>query len=613
MDKDQNYLSENASPEPINFGDVLRTLLAARPAGSTLATKGAIVDVNGVSYNVRHNRIKHDGVLWMSHSDDPKKIKIIFLGKAYKLNGRRGIQKPLPQPQSAFELDGEIDAEKNVIISLDSRKGPLEVDAVLELLAKYSDSNNDIQSFKIQWDGDIATLLPISLLKSHYNQVRVGDDGMLVVNNFKAQKRAGKIPEENERETSTGIQKAVNISEGIVGEMDPEDIEISITDTAMQKYIRIVIEKTNGNSAHPLFREFYDWYVGLLLQIKKTREGLTHLLKVQKNEPLRVVVGAEYDAAFYDHDGALKQYRKTVQTHHHGNMGYPPARYNAFAPRTYTQVNPRSLSAETRHHVHFVNRDLLSMPQDSGYRSMAAAGVTELVDDMQKFSKINSPENILLSQIFGEKPEVASLRRAMVCLDSELPTKTMTGHIYTGAILKHLGRKLFAYRRQSDDALEKIDRAIFDFMSHVDFSKMISWPAVVNLIEKLKRLLSRESKDGNAQLEIQKLKQEIAKEIKLPGSQILDDNILERLISAASAYEECRFHVNIVFSMYVDYGNFEKARVGDDMIADLEEKMCSAAPYRAPDGNIYPTLTSYYLNPEVIEAEILRRYPELGL
>lgn len=605
--------------ESVNWPEFLDELWRKGKTAAGLSKKGVSMEICGEVFIVRHNRRDESAFLRLQSASDPQKKILVTLRSAYLLEDaedRYGKPEINSLVNVSSELHGRMVENADFVAKMDDGAGVDEVHETLQRLTQICDITTDIKRFRLNWDGDIMQLLPHSLLDQLYEMVRVSPEGALVLNNYKALSNDGHTVEQYERDSGIGIQKAINIREGIVTERDAEDVEVYITDERIRKHIQDVMKKTNMSPHHPLFQQLYDFYCSIVLQVKSTRDRLQHLLPVRPNEPLRVRIGTDKlkGRAYFETRATRRgkaRFLNLEEEHHHAYMTYPPNRYKEFDPQNPVNlaINPGSLRAETRHHIHYMNLDVLDQKLPGG---LQGSGIAEMVDDMQLFP----------TQYWSEKKHPSRDRllnsgvhwwSLMVLVDSG-HLSGVDGHIYTGHVLHSLAEK-FAKREKplTPGEFEIIDKAVFDFLSHVEVKEgsMESFCATMSRIRHLIRLNSPRTLIDNEMITLRRI-MNMSPKARIGKADMEKFNVL------ANRYEDYKRRLKFLVKKYYDRrsDNFLLDPLFVDCAGDridLAEFMTEHIPFRAPNGKNYPSPAAYYLNPNVLYEEIIRRFPQLAV
>jgi hypothetical protein len=615
---------------------VLSQLWEKGKTESTIARKGVSVDIEGQTYQVKHNRRGKNAILRIQSSDDPTKLIFVFLEDVYqKVPKRHGnlLSEINEKVEMKEEISGRMDSKGDFVVDLSGGESAAQIHGLLEVIARATDLNTGIKNFRLRWQGDLMQMLPYSLQHPLYDMVRVSQEGDLIVHNFRELGNEQVHAEQHERQIGTGIQKAINLKEGIVSSQDPEDIEIRITAPKIIDYIQSLIHQSGQDPQHPQFQELYNFYVNILLQVKSTRDSLDHLIPVQHNELLRVIIGGEgkESTAYYKSratERGKKHYLDQQESHYQAHLVFPPTRYNFSEGLSILEIALFALKAEIRHHIHYMNMDLLGNKLPPG---LFGAGMTEIVDDMQSFANAyyqtrRTRKDSMLKSIFGSHEESnieISKNKAIelqlkwnhfwwtigTILDNrDFPG--LNGHIFTKHIHDILIEKFCDRPSLSPEEINRIDKSVFDYLSNTPVSNRVSIWLMIDNIKGLKRLISINAPE----LMIANRMNLLSEAMGLDEAAKLDIANLYRWVDL---YESFQSQLS-EYLMFAKNGPKNKDKEGSllrqliEQVKELRGTMLQLYPFHAPDGKDYISPSAYYLNPKVIYAEIIKRHPELG-
>lgn len=440
----------------------------------------------------------------------------------------------------------------------------------IEIHTSLENDEFDADIATMAWDGNIEKLFSYSLFISAFDNLRISPDGTITLfgPNFKGINES----------TTCGIQNA------IIRKFRPDyretetDIEITLPTEAMN---------------FPK-RKLPEIYVEISSQVNAVRRRISHLLQIEEGELIRI----ELDSTRSSYGARMKK-GETISREN-------PEKYTCRTEYTRTDqgylLDPEGLQAELRHHIHH-----LSLKQTNKL-CLAFDGMAETIDDMRMFAKLYDKRR----RIFREIPEKVldstsdftnKLARALwlfnTLIDSEGPRLggigTRMGHNSALHIVHELA-KTFAKGKKtlSPDDIEKIDKAVFDFLTNM---------TVDENYEKLfkKHLRSVRENAGENTAEYREAKQ----------MQELYDEYLRQVLGLSKLNERHKTTTGSA-SDELDLQISEKIEILEPMYQTLSQFMLEKMPYIAPDGKAYPSLTSYCLDPEIIYKAMIERHPELA-
>jgi len=621
-----------------DWSALLGQIWALGKTESNLAGKGVAITIEGETHHVRHNRRGTSAILRIQPANDPSRMTIVIIESAYR--GVKGhitvnnYQQTINEDSSMrikANMHGRIDAYGEFVVDLIGTESAGEIHQILESITSICDQKNGISRYRIRWQGELVQLLPYSLYFQVYELVRVSPEGDLIVCNYSELTRDNGHAEKQERESGIGLQKAINIREGIIDSQDPQDIHIYISDQGIKAYIRSVAAKSGFSRDHPYFQRFYDFYCSMLLQIKKTRDELVHLVPNQENEPIRIVIGwyapqggpdGNVMGATYQTGSTIrgeKRYLSQNESHSHAYMVYPPFHYDFVTGPDYLVIEPPALRAETRHHVHELQMDLTGKKLPAG---LLGLGATEVVDEMQYFVEVS---RAIRKNMLGAKRQAEDHQRwwsVASIVDSQY-VQGINGHIFARHIIEKLADK-FSVRKLSSGDVERIDKCVFDLMSNVNLPPhFLSWPDFKFKIDHIAGL--RRSQVGQSMIE--PAERELRSRMNLPDNAEIDWHDLSQFAAMYEIYKMklsgcCRLWKELInLPLYNSWPEIYSSEIEEyhralseleAMAVSLREKMLKYQPFHAPDGKDYHSPSAYYLNPEIIYHEIIKRHPELS-
>jgi len=594
------------------WDELLEALWAKCKTAAACSKEGFELDREDKSMVVRHNRIGKDALLRISDSK-ARSLRLVYLAGAYRKGGTSASKRYLKpdisdSPKVAFEAEGEATDGK---LSIDARgKSSEQLHELISGLSSVCDRVHDVSVFRIRWDGRLAELLPYSIVNGTYRKIVVDGTGALMLLNFKEVAKGKSSPENAERELGIGIQKAILQERYPERSFDLEDIMIQFADPGLRRLAESVIASGDPEDQKVRLEGLFETYSGVHGQVRSCRSGVAHLVPIQMNERIAIVIGGEdkYGArAFYDIRGSERgssRYLPKTESCYHSSLSFPQGGYQVDEKGGRVSISQDALVSEMRHHVHAQNEQLIGNGVDGGM-SLGRLATMEMVDEMKDFGKIaGNVGNAKITDIIslGNRfRKVMQTRRGIwdvlnvFSLDLDLKGYG-DGHPYVKYPLTAMADWL-GQAGAAASAVDRVDKSVFDFLSGIQWEKMKSLRSLINRTNRYRRLV-----ELDAPRELIGWESELIVSALRKGANL--ENFLIEFDWFNGSYNDLKGKVekNPIYKGRRKIDEAQAAQLEADWMQAqaLLGFMQEYIPFVSEEGKRYPTPISYYLNPLVL-------------
>lgn len=486
---DTEKMQENALDFTIDPKSLIEQIWADKATFVKLSQKGHLTDINGKKLVIKHNKVLKKAVLQISEQDNNSgKTRFVIIDNAYKASMPDNFQKPTidQTPEIIFDQICEWDNINNIlIVDADNQEKETLEDFVLFLI-DIIDNLKNVRAIKIKTKQDLSSFIKLSLLNPKFRALRINKEEELLLYNYtykeKHKEKRGESTQMEEAETTISLQKHIATKKGIIAPKTNSDIQVFISRKDLSEHIEKITDE-----------EFFSLWEQILTQISNTREQLAHLVPIQPNESISIEICSEktIENAFYiQYISERKQYISLNHKSFHGRCYFPPTR-TKFAPETkQIKINTYSLSAEIRHHIHYLITEKLELnPESKRQHTPTWKAITEIIDELYQLKDFiqlaKTTPHKELEQILRRKKKMWEILSTL----GDIKNHELTGHKHIAYTMLFLATQInIHYPNLSEEKLKEIEKIIFEFLAFADIDKEILGKTLD--IEKIKERLS---------------------------------------------------------------------------------------------------------------------------
>lgn len=571
-----------------------------------LSRRGVLMEINGQQRMVCHNKVKGRALLRIVEPEKQEQLRLVLLEEVYKGKNKEYV---LPQitdnPKIVFDLKGEWNGQEGSITLDFSQRSDEELLNLIHNVFSVCDAPHDIKKFVIKWGQNVEKLLGHAMLDQVIGGVGVNVDGDLVVSNLN-RKYQDKEPK-TDNQGSQSIFRVIAEREGAIKKQEAGDIQIYLENQNIRSYVEALMHITQNDIAHPEFQKLKNLFVDTLLQVKTVRDKIQHLVPLQKDEKIRIVIdgkNASSIASYYSKAGIRKDRRHCqLEQAEQGACRFHEGSYKFDQELGILEIQESSLIAELRHHIHYLctcNHEKVSYVKELGLPIWSA--VTEFIDELGH----NFPQRIMIlrdKRIAGlireriDKKE--SVWRFLSVFD-DISIKDHDGHAICAYTLDKLASLVYEHFQGeiTDEQLQEIDKIVWDYLLSLDLDSHV---------QRKRALLSGASFCNH--MILAKAPLAIYQEQLDQFYASLPDGVpkTEKTLAKFADMKELRDRLVVMFDQngLGDIRQMVRIMFG---AMKYEDFLSEFVPFIDSDGRVWPTQMACVLDPDVIFEEIKKQF-----